>query len=500
MASRSGVLLACALLSGCIIGDTDDADCVGGKCDGDGNSCSDKRYGNGTCDLQLDCAAPDIDCFVTFEDDAAAATWFADFEAQWAAEENRPPRKLLGPSDPRWAMTRTLLDTGWEAFKANRPVGLLADKRPGLVLLEDASSNAFVAPDIATGNAGFAVMVQTGLFETGGTQDGAMGVMMHEFQHAIGLHVVGDTKQRTRKFYFAGSTEPLGRFETEDPIARRYGETWLALADDIGSYRDEALRGLPLGGQLVQMFSVAFMQAGTSQVPACMTARMSLGNLAGEVAATVDPISGKLAIAPNLASRVDQTIAAVKAGCFASFDVDLIGVMAVASGTTPAAIEAVMQPSDIALVKGKNVIDGLSALVIDRRAQMRTLESELASKAGKQWSKLRYFSTEEDADDVSVYVLRGANIQPEAIGPFLVSFLTGDGPARCADLLARRELPPYGEDLADDHHSTCWRAHHVRQLSEHDAKAAHVAKSPLPSVPMPRRLPIPRPLRERVAY
>jgi hypothetical protein len=40
----------------------------------------------------------------------------------------------------------------------------------------------------------------------------------------------------------------------------------------------------------------------------------------------------------------------------------------------------------------------------------------------------------------------------------------------------------------------------VRQLSEHDEKSARMAKSPLPSVPMPRRLPIPRPLRERVAY
>ena len=500
MASRIGVLTACVLLSGCIVGDTDDEDCSGGKCDGDGNSCSDKRYGNGTCDLQLDCAAPDIDCFVTFEDDAAAATWFTEFEAMWAAEENRPPRKLLGPSDPRWAMTRTLLDTGWEAFKANRPVGLLAEKRPGLVLLEDSASNAFVAPDLATGNAGFAVMVQTGLFETGGTQDGAMGVMMHEFQHAIGLHVVGDTKQRTRKFYFAGSTEPLGRFETEDAVARRYGETWLALADDIGSYRDAELRGLPLGGQLVQTLSAAFKQAGTTQEAPCMTARVNLGTLAGEVAATVDPITGKLAIAPNLAARVDQTMAAVKSACFASFSVDLIGVIAVMSGATPAEIEANMQPSDIALVKNKHVLDGFSALVIDRRAQMRTLESELASKAGKQWDKLRYFSTEEDADDVSVYVLRGAKIQPDAIGPFFVSFLTGDGPARCADLLARRELPPYGHDLHDDHHSTCWRAHHVRQLSEHDEKSAQLAKSPLPSVPMPRRLPIPRPLRERVAY
>ena len=74
-------------------------------------------------------------------------------------EEHREPRKLLGPSDPRWAKTRALLDDGWAAFKANRPVGMLREKRPALVLLDDSTPNAFVAPDIATGNAGFAVMV-----------------------------------------------------------------------------------------------------------------------------------------------------------------------------------------------------------------------------------------------------------------------------------------------------------------------------------------------------
>ncbi|MBA3499366.1 MAG: hypothetical protein M4D80_30530 [Myxococcota bacterium] len=500
MASRIGTLTACALLSGCLVGDTDDDDCTVGKCDGDGNSCSDKRYGNGTCDLQLDCAAPDIDCFVTFDDDAAAATWFAEFEAKWAEEEHREPRKLLGPSDPRWAKTRALLDDGWAAFKANRPVGELREKRPGLVLLDDSAPNAFVAPDLHNGNAGFAVMVQTGLFETGGSQDGAMGVMMHEFQHVIGLHIVGDTKERTRKFYFAGIEEPLGKFETDDMVARRYGETWLAHADDVGRYREAALRGLPMDGQLVQMLQAAVGQAGTMQVPACLTARMNLSALANEIAGTADPITGEIVVAANVPSRVDQVMGSLKSACFANFNVDFIGVVAAATGVTAAAIEAQMMPSDVALVKGKHVVDGFIAIVSDRRAQMRTLEAELASKVGKQWSKLRYFSTEEDADDVSVLVLRGAKIQPDAIGPFFVSFLLGDGPQRCTAMLARRELPPYGQDLTDDHHSTCWRAHHVRQLAEHDGKSAHVAKSPMPSVAQPRRLPIPRPLRERVAY
>jgi hypothetical protein len=241
MASR--LVFGLLLVSGCIIGDTDDRECTGGKCDGDGDSCNDPRYGNGTCDLRLECAAPDIDCFDTFADDAAAATWFGKFEERLAEEEGRPPRKFLTPADPRWAKTRELLDRGWAAFRENRAVGELRDRRPGLVMLEDPTPNAFVAPNITFDKAGFTVMVQTGLFEFGGSDDGALGVMMHEFQHVIGLHVIGDTRDRLRKFYFASqNTEPLGRFESDDPVARRYGEAWRTLAGTAGMFYDQRLR------------------------------------------------------------------------------------------------------------------------------------------------------------------------------------------------------------------------------------------------------------------
>jgi hypothetical protein len=504
MTPRILFLAACAVLSGCVIGDEDDKKCTGGKCDGNGESCDDPAYGNGVCDPLLQCAAPDIDCFRTFDDDAAAATWFADFEAQLAAEENRQPRKFLTPSDPRWAKTRDLLDRGWEAFKANRPVGLLSEKRPALVFLEDATPNAFVAPDLASGKAGFAVMVLTGLFETGGTDDGAMGVMMHEFQHAVGLHVVEGTRDRMRKFYFARGGEPIGKFAAEDMTARRYGETWRALADDVGAFRAEGLRALPLGGQFQQALQGAIAQAGTMNVPACQTARAALGTLSQEVAGATDPISGEVTVAANLATRVDNAMAQLKSQCFASFTTDIIGVIATMTGQTPAAIEAAMQPDDIALVKGKNVVDGFAAVVLDRRAKMRALESELQAKTGHAWTTLRYFSTEEDADDVSVSVLRDAGIDPpDAIGPFLASFLPGDGRARCEDMIAKRVVPPYHADLSDEHHGTCWRRHHAKQFAEEGdgaSSSARAVKHVEPTIRAPKPLPLPRPLRERLAY
>jgi hypothetical protein len=495
-------LLFISLLGACVINPDSDEECMGGKCDGQGDSCSDKRYDNGVCDPQIECAVPDIDCFQTFEDDEAAAAWFAGFEAKLAEEEFRAPRTFLTPDHPRWASTRKLLDDGWEAFRENRPVGLLAEKRPGLVLIEDASPNAFVVPDLETGKAGFVVMVQTGLFETGASAEGAFGVMMHELQHVVGLHIVADTKDRLRKFYFASETdEPIGKYENDDATAREYGELWRAFANEAGHFNDERLRALPMGGQIPNILQAAIAQAGTMQVPACMEARASVSAIARGIAGEMDPISGEISLAADVPARIDQAMATLATACLAGSSRDLIDVVAQMGGQTTEAIEASMPPADVALVKGKPIIEGFSAMLIDRRSKLRLIEADLMPSTGHAWSSLRYFSAEEDADDVSVSMLRAASVEPpHAIGDFLVTFLDANGQARCNDLLARRVVPHYGVDLLDEHHGYCWRAHHVRQLAESRERARAVDHARAPSVIEHRPLPIPRPVRDLVTY
>jgi hypothetical protein len=273
-------------------------------------------------------------------------------------------------------------------------------------------------------------------------------------------------------------------------------------------FYDERLRALPTGGQILQVLQGALAQAGTGQVQACISARSAIGAIVTEVGGTLDTLSGKVTVAATIPNRVDQAMATLKSACFGAFTTDLIGVLAAVQGVPPAMIEAALAPEDVALVKGKHVIDGFAALVIDRRAKLRQLESDLASKVGKQWSLVRYFSDEEDADDVSVIVLRSADVKPpHALGGFLTLFLPQDAQARCSDLLARREVPPYGLDLNDEHHGYCWRSHHVRQFAEHLEKEAPstspratATPAQMPSFAPPRPLPIKRPLRERLAY
>src|SRR5262245_2882731 len=165
--------------------------CVGAKCDlgNDGDSCeAEGRYQNGTCDA--DCALPDLDCFILFDDDATAATWFKGWEAAVAAQQSRAPRTIVNDaSDPRVTRMRALLDRGWASYASVYQVGAL-DRAPGLVVVEDEAVNAFVASDHTTKQSAWTVMVHTGLLDRQGADHAVLGVVMHELEHAVSLHAV----------------------------------------------------------------------------------------------------------------------------------------------------------------------------------------------------------------------------------------------------------------------------------------------------------------------
>jgi hypothetical protein len=134
----------------------------------------------------------------------------------------------------------------------------------------------------------------------------------------------------------------------------------------------------------------------------------------------------------------------------------------------------------------------------DRRAKLRAIEADFARQTGAPWTAVRYFSTEEDADDTSVPVLRNAGLEPTGLGDFLANVLPADQQAKCRALIDGGKVPPYGADLVDDHHGTCWRVYHIGAYAKHTDKAAMTARLPV-DAPAPKRL-LPPTLRDVVMY
>jgi hypothetical protein len=498
---RDLALLLAAVLPACAITDSDDAACVGGKCDGtEGGTCTDKRYDNGVCDPMLDCATPDIDCFRTFKTDEEAATWYLDFEAKVAAETGAPPRKVM-TTHPDFARVRALLDRGWEAFGANRPVGLLKDRRPALVFVEDPAVNAFVAPSLDFKSAGFAVMVHTGLVAQSGFSDDAMlGLMMHELQHAVGLHVLPEVKAKFKRFYLAANgSEPIGRTQAEDARVREAATQWLTSAGEIGALANVELGGMPFSGDLNRVLRTVFQSGLDTNAAACMSAQNAINALSIELGGKIDPISGAVVgLDASFKTRVDNAFTLLRTDCLPNFTMSFVEVVASIAGVTPDQIEASLSDEDKQLVRDKHVVEAIRVLGEDRRAKLRAIEADFARQTGVPWTAVRYFSTEEDADDTSVPVLRNAGLAPTGLGDFLANVLPAEQQAKCRALIDDGKVPPYGADLVDDHHGTCWRVYHIGAYAKHTDKAAMTARLPV-DAPAPKRL-LPPTLRDVVMY
>jgi hypothetical protein len=457
------------LVAGCA-GDTvdDGTDCEGGKCDGAGDqSCSDPRYGDGTCQPQLACAVPDIDCFRAFDTDAEAASWMTRVEQLIASSEGRPPRAVMPTTDPRYPQMRALVDRGWEAFRTQRPVGLLANGRPAVVIVDDPAVNAFAGQDPETMVSAFAVMVNTGLIAVQTSEAAKLAVIMHELQHAVGLHQIGGTREKMRRFYIAkGITEPIGRLQPDDPRARAHAEAWFEHALKVGAWSSAALGGFPSGGELYGLFVFGFNNARAQNPNGCDQSANAFNVLTQDIGKG-DPLDGSLTMPQGtLASRAGGALSDLQAGCFASFNYGFVQVLAAHRNVSASQAEASLSAEERAIVASKPFFVALVDLIGARRAAMRNVEAAFTGATGAAWSQLRYFSAEEDADDVSVPVLRAAGLDPAGMAEFLFAGGLDDvGRERCGELLALGTTPPYGVNLLADHHATCWRIAHVEQYA-----------------------------------
>jgi hypothetical protein len=452
------------------------------------DTCTDPLYGNGTCDVQTSCAAPDIDCYRTFSDDSAAQAWFRDFDQILANATGQPLSTLVPTTDPRWLRLRGLLDRAWGAFARERDVAELGDLRPGLVLIENPEINAFATsdllPDLSRGKAVFSVMMYTGI-EAQQSDDELASVFIHELQHLVGLHVLPGVGRKLAKFYVAPEgVEPIGRDQSADDGVRALGMAWIDRAFDGTPINARELGGLPFASGGVYGFFAVVTQAVAAANPAgCGPSLAQYQQLTADVLAAIDPLSGDFTPPAGLSGRVEQVLAALRTGCFANYTKGVLEAFAELNGLTVAQVEALLGRETSALVRGKSFVDGIAAVLLERRASMRFLEETFERETGRPWTALRYFSAEEDADDATVPVLRAGGWPVAASASSFISFL-GHNAARCRALLDQGQVPAYGRNLTNDHHAPCWRAHHARQLAALPSKPKLVQAAARPSRPV----------------
>ena len=442
-------------------------------------SCDDPKYDNGVCDLDTSCGAPDLDCFTRFDTPEAAAAWFD------SRMVGRGPS--LPTSDARFAPTQALIDEGWEAYKRLHTVGDLANFTPQLVLVQNDTVNAFVLSDSMgvtapeQTRAGFAVMVHTALVDLNAPKEQVLGTIMHEFEHAGGLHVNPAVKDNIRKFYKTpADSELLGYQQADDPAVREFANNWSHYAAFVGFASDAELSGMPLmvnatdqdslgafGYMGVYFFKLVSARVATVNTTACTNAANTFGATTRAVLGTMSVIDNDITVDAAMTQTITTQATALRDNCFAGVTGDAIHYLALTIPADETKLRAAF-PADMRTIIEMNttnggVITGWYNAINAGRKSMRDIEASFMTMQGVPWSRFRFFSTEEAADDSSARTMVTLKLAADGAG-MLLTKSNAKLDTACTPLLAGTAQIPYGQILPDEHHATCWRVRHQRAI------------------------------------
>lgn len=460
-------------MTACVVDEGDDA-LQGGNGKADGNNvCDVPQYGDGACHIDLACDVPDIDCFVTFDTDAAAAAWLPDI-----GRGNE-----LTESDARFVRARKLLDQAWAMYQKYVPVGTkLAEKRLALVVTDSTVANAFVMPDLDGMRGGFVVNVEGGLVAADQTDEMVLGTMLHELKHLTGLHWLPEIDEKIEKHYVSPvGNELIGARQMNNTKVETHMETWQGHALVAGDWSDARLGGVPLGGDMQSLMSLALQNAE------CASQATAVNAAYDKMIAALSPVDDSILPTGTGVAELRTAFDAFEA-CW-TFD-DRPSLQDVAVGyewtfdyLTPEEKMKAALPAPTAI---RQIVEG-------RRALMRATETKYTSELVQPWSTARYFTYEEQADDTSMQVLVRERLDATAANEFFLSAL-GERRGACEKAVADGNVP-YGIALSDTHHGTCWRYAHGLQIIEATMMSTMAREtSPIVEAREPR---IPRPATRR---
>jgi hypothetical protein len=464
------LLLASSLVA-CAV-DGDDTQGGSGKADGNG-SCTVPEYGDGTCHIDIACDVPDIDCYMTFDTDEAAAAWL----------QTQMPFTGVPSTDPRTVRARALMDRTFDLFKSRVQLGALADKRLSVVVLEG-EPNAFIIDDYMTHKGAWSVQITTGELDGHLTDDQVVGVLAHELTHLAKLHFIQEVDDRMRKFYVAPEgKEPIGEMATELPTAKRQGEAWRKSGMLVGPFANPEFGDFPLAGDLGRIFAEYTTYYSPSRCPTQAAAfNATYDTLARSISRLDYSVRVDATMEPQLRGTLDALLQ-----CAVGDPQTLRGYLSQSPEWLPY-LEPQLTPDEIAQLD-KPILQAIVTIINGRRRQMRTAQETFAMESGRPWSALRFYSYEEQADDNAVRIMKSADLDAAAIvkSEFLF-YLEGEA-AACEQALSSGSVP-YGVNYVDEHHGDCWRIAHAAQMAASQPTARVLELDAEPRVPHePRHAP-----------
>lgn len=276
------------------------------------------------------------------------------------------------------------------------------------------------------------------------------------------------------------NTELIGAEQTDDPAVRALFEQWMTFQRFTGYATDAELNGLALMplpqtgppipahvekfGLLGPWFArLLVARAQNVNTAACTNALQQFVAIHDAIIASRSALDDDITATTNQASMLAPATTTLRDQCFAGvLTPDALAALAALSGIPDATLRAAIPATMKAKIEQPNttLVVGWYNALFEGRVRMREIETGFMSTFGVPWSRLRMYTTEEAADDASVRVMLDLGLEPDGCGQLLVG-LNSTLKEACDPLLATNTAP-YGQNLTDDHHATCWRQQHMR--------------------------------------
>lgn len=355
-----------------------------------------------------------------------------------------------------------LVDRIYQQYQVLFPKFMSNKERPSVVVTasESAWDSQAYLPDIGGDRMGILVLTD-GLFSARVDDEVKAGIVAHELAHILFWHADVDNK----------ALKPMtigGKALSKDE--KSSVERWFFLAQLAGGFTAPELNGLPFGSGYFQRdltdLGEYLKLRGSGECGEA--AQKTMGLLASKVMDKFSTYQFDLAFSNSdsrkKARRATLELIQKVQACFKTDP----GLRERITLDQKYKINGVSVPAKDVFLKilaGKEVEKPSTDIELLVRAGLKA-HAEMRALATKyKLSKLRWYSSEDQADEAAAVILMSLGLDARKYGSAAsraVSMSDSDAALCDADLRAEHE-PPYG-DLSDPHHAPCWRAWHIQSF------------------------------------
>jgi hypothetical protein len=404
----------------------------------------------------------------TFGSVIEAETFLSDYEMRIASKvENRDSNALLPRSNPLYTKVAPIVAALVNTFKNEFPhlAGL-----PGLPIVmividgetEPSAETRYSQP--TSDEIPYLLVMNQALAEQ--SESAIQGVLAHEFVHLfLQPDHLSESFPKSRFFEDTNSRIDFGfqisNQEALENVFRPYVET----VDTITPFSNVELGNFPLsfdssGANFIRIYTQLFQHADGS--PSCNTAETKFDELFDLAVDTADESDGlklvlndaqKIAVAEitaTLQTASEECFASVSHASAADLYTEALGMLKIYVLGFMGQIAPVDSVADQfeSRILSQNTISALFESTGEARELLRDVE------AAYDFSKIKYYTSEDHADEIAVFILAKMNHSPEGLNSVLVSG---------GEVCNMSQEPKFG-GLGGEHHAGCWRAFRNQSL------------------------------------